>query len=492
MITAAARAANREREVIGPTYRECPICGSLHLEYEFLVDKSPVCGCQTCGLLFLNPAPEIISGESYSETSRPSKSAGIPEAAAEAMFRELLEYSGMQRGKVLVIGEDDHLIPIARQRGFEAFPFTTAEVESGAELPSPVDLCICAYALEKMRDPLGFAQTIRKVISDGGALLVIAPTTDNREARLLRSRWWESNRRNRFYFSIDTLQNLLLRAGFGDSIITHDRTRAHFLVRAVQKRAVSLLSVIVPVYNEKSTFSILMEQLLGKSIEGVDIEIIVVESNSTDGTRDEVKKYADHPRVKILLEEKPMGKGHAVIAGLALAQGDILLIQDADLEYDVNDYDALVAPLLRYESNFVMGSRHNATKTTWKIREFTDSATLAAYFNLGHVLFLSLFNFLYKQQLTDPFTMFKVFRRDCIYGLTFECNRFDLDNEIVIKLVRKGYKPLELPVNYVSRSVNEGKKVTLVGDPLRWLRALVKFRNTPLYGGRSRATAMER
>jgi glycosyltransferase involved in cell wall biosynthesis len=246
---------------------------------------------------------------------------------------------------------------------------------------------------------------------------------------------------------------------------------------------VPVLSVIVPVYNEKNTFGTLMNQLLQKSIEGVDIEIIVVESNSTDGTRADVQNYASHPRVKAIFEEKPMGKGHAVIAGLAVAQGDIILIQDADLEYDVNDYDALVAPLLRYESNFVMGSRHNAAKTTWKIREFTDSAALSAYFNLGHVLFLALFNLVYKQQLTDPFTMFKVFRRDCIYGLTFECNRFDLDNEIVIKLVRKGYTPLELPVNYISRSVNEGKKVTLFGDPLRWLRALVKFRNTPLYAG---------
>jgi hypothetical protein len=78
--------------------------------------------------------------------------------------------------------------------------------------------------------------------------------------------------------------------------------------------------------------------------------------------------------------------------------------------------------------------------------------------------------------------MFKVFRRECLYGLKFECDRFDFDNEITIKLIRKGYKPLELPVNYVSRSIQEGKKVTLFLDPLRWIRALFKFRKQPLYG----------
>ncbi len=489
MITAAARAANRDREIIGATHRECPICGSLHLEYEFLMDRSPVCGCQTCGLLFLNPAPETIPAEGSTGTPRSGKSAELGGTTAAAMIQELLDYSGVERGRLLVIGEEDHLLSEARKRGFETFSLTAEDVHAGAELPQDIDLCILFCALEKMRNPLGLAQSIRRIIADRGALMVASPTTDSREARLLRSSWWEFNRRNRFYFSIDTLQNLLLRAEFGDALIAPDRTRTRFLVRPKRTRPVPVLSVIVPVYNEKNTFAALMEQLLQKSIAGVDIEIILIESNSTDGTRAEVQKYADHPRVKIILEDRPMGKGHAVRAGFALAEGEIILIQDADLEYDVNDYDALVMPLLRYESNFVLGSRHNAGKGNWKIREFTDSAGLSAYFNLGHVLFLALFNFVYKQQLTDPFTMFKVFRRDCMYGLSFECDRFDLDNEIVIKLVRKGYKPLELPVNYVSRSVKEGKKVTLFLDPLRWLRALIKFRKTPLYEGRSRSAA---
>jgi hypothetical protein len=116
------------------------------------------------------------------------------------------------------------------------------------------------------------------------------------------------------------------------------------------------------------------------------------------------------------------------------------------------------------------------------MRQFSDAPALASIFNLGHLFFLTLFNLVYGQRLTDPFTMFKVFRRDCLYGLTFECNRFDFDHEIVIKLLRKGYKPVELPVNYRSRSIKEGKKVTMVRDPLTWLRAIWKFRKSPLYG----------
>ncbi len=493
MITAAARAANRQREFIGRTRRECPICGSLHLEYEFLMAKSPVCGCQTCGLLFLNPEPENGRASGQAETPRAEKFARISEAHAKETIRQLIEYSGSQSGRLLVIGADPQLDSTARQQGFETFSYSMNELNAGAELPAAADLCILFCSLERVPDPLGLLVIVQRILGDKGCLMVVSSTTDSKAARQFRSSWWEFNRGNRFYFSVDTLQNLLLKAGFGDPIIMPDRGlepgRTKFLIRPKAVPAVPLLSVIVPVYNERATFVVMMDQLLQKSIEGVDIEVIVIESNSTDGTREEVRKYLDHPRVRIILEDKPKGKGAAVRAGLAIARGDIILFQDADLEYDLNDYEALLAPLLRFEANFVLGSRHSAMKTTWKIRKFTDSPALAAYFNLGHVLFLALFNFIYKQSLTDPFTMYKVFRRDCIWGLTFECDLFDFDNEIVIKLVRKGYRPLELPVNYVSRSIKEGKKIKLVRDAVNWLRALIRFRNTPLYGGHAEIKA---
>ena len=439
---------------------------------------------------------------------------------------------------MLLVGGDEHLTASARQHGFDTVPLSLEEFEIrlGSKLLPSIDLCILYCSLERMQDPLGALQSIRCVLNNEGALLVVAPTTDSRAAKLFRSSWWEFNRRNRFYFSVDTLQNLLIRAGFGDPMITPDRTlvsmnylrrnldvhsrrlrnykvlksitsvspllrdktfrtlhaRTRFLVTPRLVRSLPLLSVIVPVYNERATFTEMIEPLLQKKIDGLDIEVIIVESNSTDGTREQVEKYTDHPAVKIILQEKALGKGNAVRAGLRIAKGDIVLFQDADLEYDLNDYESLLAPILRFESNFVLGSRHNASKSSWKIRKFNDSAGLAATFNFGHLVFLTLFNVLNKQRLTDPFTMYKVFRRDCIWGLPFECNRFDFDFEIVIKLLRKGYKPLELPVNYFSRSLAEGKKVNMFRDPLTWLRALIKFRSTPLYSNKTVESARPR
>src|SRR5213595_1118093 len=106
-----------------------------------------------------------------------------------------------------------------------------------------------------------------------------------------------------------------------------------------------VLSVVVPIYNEAATVRSALDAILAKQVSGWRLEIIMVESNSTDGTREIVLSYRTHPRVKLILEEAPRGKGHAVRAGFAHATGDIVLIQDADLEYDLNDYDVLLAPL---------------------------------------------------------------------------------------------------------------------------------------------------
>ena len=146
-----------------------------------------------------------------------------------------------------------------------------------------------------------------------------------------------------------------------------------------------------------------------------------------------------------MLQDRPRGKGHAVREGFRHATGDIVLIQDADLEYDLDDYDALLAPILSHRALFVLGTRHAGH---WKMRQFAKQKVLSAGLNLGHAFFTGLINVLFRQNMTDPFTMFKVFRRDCLFGLEFQCNRFDFDHELVIKLVRKGYRPLEIPVNY--------------------------------------------
>jgi glycosyltransferase involved in cell wall biosynthesis len=234
------------------------------------------------------------------------------------------------------------------------------------------------------------------------------------------------------------------------------------------------LSVIVPIYNEAATVRQSLDAILAKTVPGWTLQIIMVESNSTDGTRSIVQTYAAHPRVKLILEDRPRGKGHAVRAGLAHATGDVILIQDADLEYDLDDYDILLAPLAAGRQEFVLGSRHG--EGGWAIRKFSDQPFQALILNLAHWGFTLLINVALFIWLKDPFTMYKVFRRECLEGLTFECNRFDFDWELLMKLVRKGHRPIEIPISYKSRSFKEGKKISMFRDPLTWLWAVVKYR----------------
>jgi glycosyltransferase involved in cell wall biosynthesis len=239
-------------------------------------------------------------------------------------------------------------------------------------------------------------------------------------------------------------------------------------------RAPSVLSVIVPVYNEVSTARAALDAITGKTIPGWDIQVVIVESNSTDGTREVVKQFESKERVEVIYEEQPMGKGHAVRTGLASARGDVILIQDADLEYSLDDYEKLLAPISSGECAFVLGSRHSPG--AWKIRKFSDQPVQALILNLAHWGFTLSINLALFVWLRDPFTMYKVFRRDCLTGLTFESNRFDFDWELLIKLIRRGYRPIEIPVSYVSRSFKEGKKITFFRDPITWMWALVKYR----------------
>jgi glycosyltransferase involved in cell wall biosynthesis len=206
---------------------------------------------------------------------------------------------------------------------------------------------------------------------------------------------------------------------------------------------------------------------------GLEREIILIESNSSDGTRELVAGFAATPGVRIIYQDRPRGKGNAVRAGLAVATGDIVLIQDADLEYDLNDYDALLEPLLSNRAAFVLGCRHGGR---FRMRRFPHQRLLGEVLNVAHVLLAGLINVLYRQNMKDPFTMFKVFRRDCLYGLEFECNGFDFDHELVIKLVLKGYRPLEIPVNYCARSFSQGKKIRLFRDPPALIAADLKYR----------------
>ena len=238
------------------------------------------------------------------------------------------------------------------------------------------------------------------------------------------------------------------------------------------------LSVIVPIFNERATLRELLDQLIAKRIAGVEIQFILVESNSTDGSREIVQESRGRPGVELILEDRPRGKGFAVRTGLAAATGDIILIQDADLEYDLGDYEVLLAPIIAGRQEFVLGSRHGAGG--WVIRKFNDQPLHALILNLAHWTFTLLINASLGIWLKDPFTMYKVFRRDCLQGLTFTCNRFDFDWELLIKLIRNGHRPIEIPISYNSRSFQEGKKVRMFRDPLTWIVAWAKCRFGPL------------
>ncbi len=248
------------------------------------------------------------------------------------------------------------------------------------------------------------------------------------------------------------------------------------IVMSARPRQRPLLSVVVPVLNERSTVCKALTRILDKTLSNVDIEVVVVESNSTDGSREIVLGFQPHPRLRVILEDRPQGKGFAVRKGLAAAQGDIILIQDADLEYDIDDYDALLEPILAGRTAFVLGTRHAGGM---HIRDFAGQRWMSLLYNVGHWMLTGLINVLFRANLTDPFTMYKVFRSECIRRMNFGCNRFDFDCELVCKLLRNGYSPVEIPVKYSSRSFADGKKVRTFRDPPTWIRAIIRCRIQP-------------
>jgi SAM-dependent methyltransferase len=459
-------------------------------------------------------------------------------ATARQYLAEIQRYCGAKSGRLLEVGCGDgdflveaedvgflvtgvELAPAACEQARERLK--SGEVvcglleDSGLE-EEQFDLCVLSDVIEHVRDPLAFLRGIHRLLKPGGAIFIATPSLHSWSAKLLRQNWMEFKPEHLTYFDPKTIQTALFHTGYhevivqpGWKILTFDYIAQHFErfpvpvvtplvrffngllpqgMRSKYRRVVASgmmvfarktavreqrkLSVVIPAFNEAATFEPLMESVLRKEVPGLEIELVVVESNSTDGTRELALQYQDHPRVQLILEDQPRGKGHAVRTGLERARGDFILIQDADLEYDLEDYDALLEPLVTGREAFTLGARHGGG--VWKMRQFTGQRLLSSLLNAGHWFFTTLVNVLFLQRLKDPFTMYKVFRRDCLYGLRFECNRFDFDFELLIKLLRKGYQPVELPVNYRSRSFKEGKKVTIFGDPISWLKACLKLR----------------
>ena len=241
----------------------------------------------------------------------------------------------------------------------------------------------------------------------------------------------------------------------------------------VRRPGVPLVSVVMPVYNEGTTVGTVIEDLLTRNFPDFDIELIVVESNSLDSSREVVRRFEHQPGVKLILQEEALGKGFAVRRGFYEVSGEIILIQDADLEYTIDDYPALIKPIVDGRASVVLGVRPNSNGA---MRVMPGEPWSSRITNFGHVLFTHIFNLLYGQHLQDPFTMYKVFRVECIQGLRFSAKRFDFDWELLGKLCRRGFEPLEVPVSYRSRGFRSGKKIRKVKDPVTWVVAAIKYR----------------
>ena len=203
------------------------------------------------------------------------------------------------------------------------------------------------------------------------------------------------------------------------------------------------------------------------------MQIIIIESNSTDGTKEQVE-LLDKKKFDIIFQSQPLGKGSAVIDGLKKVKGEIILIQDGDLEYDPMDYPLMIKPIIKKETNFVLGAR--IKNGIFGMRKFNNNIINSFVFNSLHVVLTFLFNLFYNQKLKDPWTCYKVFNKSCLNKIKLECLGFDFDMELLCKLVKNGYKPLEVPVNYLSRSHKEGKKVSIIRDGPKAIIAMLKYR----------------
>jgi glycosyltransferase involved in cell wall biosynthesis len=237
--------------------------------------------------------------------------------------------------------------------------------------------------------------------------------------------------------------------------------------------AVPTVSIIIPVYNEAASIEALLRKVLAVKIPARK-DIIIVEGCSTDGTERIVDRWAGEHGIRVY-HVTVKGKGYKVRFGIERAAGQIIMIQDADLEYDPADYPDVLAPILAGRAKVVLGSRHMRAKT-WKIRQLDKSRWYGGIINLLDRILKRCFWLITGRYLTDPNTMYKVFRKDCLEGIHLQSDNFDLDMELLIKLLRKGYRPIEVPVSYQGRSIAQGKKIRILKDGLRHVIAIVRFR----------------
>lgn len=221
--------------------------------------------------------------------------------------------------------------------------------------------------------------------------------------------------------------------------------------------------MIIPVYNEQATILPILEKV--EAVRLAD-QIVVVDDGSTDGTREKLEALLPaHPTVKLVCHDRNRGKGAAIHTGIQAATQDLLLIQDADLEYDPRDYPALLTPIQEGRADVVYGSRFlgGARRTTmfWHM--------------VANQLLTLMTNMLYNSILSDMETGYKVFRRELIQDIPLRCKRFDFEPEITAKLLKRRVRIYEVPITFTPREYFEGKKIGLK-DAFQAVWTLLKYR----------------
>ena len=226
------------------------------------------------------------------------------------------------------------------------------------------------------------------------------------------------------------------------------------------------LSIIIPVYNEEQTIGEVIERVWMVQLDGLEREVIIANDGSSDGTRTAIdaSRWSNDARVKTYNSPINLGKGAAVRFGMGMATGDILLVQDADLELDPNEYGRLLAPILDGRTDVVYGSRF-----------LNPSGRVAFRRRIANRFLTVLTNVLFGSRLTDMETAYKVFRREALEGIRLRCVGFDFEPEITAKMLRAGRRILEVPIGYQPRRRDEGKKIRWI-DGVDAIYTLIKCR----------------
>jgi len=224
------------------------------------------------------------------------------------------------------------------------------------------------------------------------------------------------------------------------------------------------LSIVMPVYNERETLREILRQVRAVELPDIEKEILAVDDGSTDGSRDILAEEALAGDLRVFYHDQNRGKGAAVRTAIEQASGDLILIQDADLEYDPRDYPALIRPIIEGRVTVVYGSRFLGPRKA-----------MLFWHMLGNKLLTLTTNILYNTILSDMETCYKCFRADVVKGIPLHSRRFEFEPEITAKVLKRGHRIFEVPISYYGREYHEGKKISWRDAPVAFW-TLVKYR----------------